>query len=130
MHDITLTVDADGSAIIEYSTASYDITCNDPANFQIKLTLSNGLTSTKSYIPQTTNKFLLHALDPSQTIKYTLQVIDIKTKPVGSPYTGYIYQSSTTIVPTTTSINVPTSTGPSAASKYIKTCLILLIAYF
>ena len=115
LQDITLSdININGSGTIEYTTVSSTLSCNNPQNLQIQLLRSDGVTSVKSYVPQTTDKFHLQFVDPSRPLMYTLQVIDANSFTVGSLHTGYIVSPSslstqTSSTAATTSTNTPSS---------------------
>ena len=113
LQDIILSdIDINGVGTIEYTTVSTTLTCKSPQNLQIQLLRSDGVTSVKFYVPQTTDKFQLQFVDPSRPLMYTLRVIDASSIVVGSPHTGYIISPSSRSIQTsstaaTTSTNTP-----------------------
>ena len=74
---------------VVYTTAD----CVVRDDFTVQLVYNNDtnnilITTTKSYVSNTTDSFILSSLQPGATISYTLQVIDTDGNTVGSSRAG------------------------------------------
>ena len=108
---------------MEYTTA----VCIVPVDLTVQLTYNNDttnitITTTKPYVANTTDSFILSSIQPGATVSYTLQVIDTDTNTVGSSSIGnFIIASSPSLsvitplsstIPTISTIPPSTRTNP------------------
>ena len=95
---------------VVYTTAD----CVVRDDFTVQLVYNNDtnnilITTTKSYVANTTDSFILSSLQPGDTISYTLQVIDTDSNTVGSTSTGSFMVPS----PLSPSSLAPPTSSPS-----------------
>ena len=80
-------------AKLEYTLEYTTTVCIVPVNLAVQLTYNNDttditVTTTKPYVANTIDSFILSSLQPGATVSYTLQVIDTNSNAVGSTSTG------------------------------------------